>query len=201
MTRRPNLRNFGRRRSRRCFSSARRQAQVLGGFCRWSALACAGAATAAAAGRKEHVWGVPPSPGHTTRPDRGTFKKARFAKDELQAAKRPLTAMQLAGVAPGCDSRRASAPRHGAPTAARGHARRCPCASRPRRHPRRTARPLHARTHRQVASSACKVCSSSTAAAAERPQPQARPRSRRQRIQPGPAHGSARRGTGTGGVR
>ena len=150
---------------------ARRQAQVLGGF-------VVGQVALGLRGRSDSSGGRPQGagrmgctsikPGHTTRPDRGTFKKARLlAKGRIAgAAKRPLTAMQLAGVAPGCDSRRASAPRHGAPTAARGHARRCPCASRPRRHPRRTTlRPLHARTHPpEVASSACKVCSSSTAA-------------------------------------
>ena len=106
--------------------------------------------------------------------------------------------MQLAGVAPGCDSRRASAPRHGAPTAARGHARRCPCASRPRRHPRRTAlRPLHARTHppgSRRAPARCVAPAPRPAWAGNGPQPQARPRSRRTAhpARP-PAHGSVRK--------
>lgn len=87
-------------------------------------------------------------PGHTTRPDRGTLKKARLlAKGRFaRVEKRPPNATGTLEAALVGGSRRASAHRRGVPAAVRGHAMHCLCASRPRRHPRRTdLRPPRAR--------------------------------------------------------
>ena len=105
--------------------------------------------------------------------------------------------MQLAGVAPGCDSRRASAPRHGAPTAARGTqgAVLVPVGRDGIRAEQPFGHFTQGRT-RQGRVERLQVCSSSTAAGVGRngPQPQARPRSRRTAhpARP-PAHGSVRK--------
>ena len=169
MTRRPNCGTSGRRRSRAVSPACVATGAGTRRLRRWSG--SVGAAQAQRqqrrqAARERVAWDVPPSSPATPRGRLEALSRKRgcLLRDDLRGRETSPTATAAEAV-PGGDSRHASAHRHDVPAAARGHVRRCPCqsaatASAPNSPSATSRNDAPAR----VASSVCKVCSSSTAA-------------------------------------